>query len=443
MYCGSAPPKYLGMVFFGFTYVWMGLAAFAQSASESWSLGYSLSEGIQLEGALIVVVGIAMYDVGRVLSRRIRSRHGAAFSSVRVRRLSSTRVRLLAWIVLLSSPVAIVALGGLGALFSNRTIEAGVLFPSGVVNGVAQAPSDILPGTLLADGTTVLSFVALYAWLLIRRERKRAGLRSSAWDRVLLGGLVIVNVIVNNPLSNPRQWFGTVVIALALALPISRTTRGKMIFVAGMLVATSILFTYGNAFRGSSYTSQGEQGKIVQTWLGPDYDAAVEVAATAQYVQVEGLSYGQDLAGDVLFWVPRRFWTSKPIGTGYTLGYFFGTATPNVAAPLWAEGFIDFGWVGVIIFLLTLGLVSALLDRGTTPNYGTLELRSLILPLLAGYSFIFLRGPILPAMPVLTVFSIALWLLCPRVSNEPVRVVRGRDDGDARLPTKVRTSVLM
>ena len=65
-YFGNAPPKYMAIVFFGFTYVWMGLAAFAQSASQSWPFGYAFSQSTQLEGAIIVAVGIIAYEAGRV-----------------------------------------------------------------------------------------------------------------------------------------------------------------------------------------------------------------------------------------------------------------------------------------------------------------------------------------------------------------------------------------
>ena len=70
IYCGNAPPRYLAIVFFGFTYVWMGLAAFTQSALQSWPFGYTFDQGIQLEGAAIVALGILTYEAGRLLSRK-------------------------------------------------------------------------------------------------------------------------------------------------------------------------------------------------------------------------------------------------------------------------------------------------------------------------------------------------------------------------------------
>ena len=124
----------------------------------------------------------------------------------------------------------------------------------------------------------------------------------------------MVNVIVNNPLSNARQWFGTVVVALALALPIFRTMFGKVAFVACMLIGTALLFSLGNAVRYTTYSNRIPQSSIVQTWqLSGDYDAATEVTAAVDYAEINGLSYGRQLAGDVLFWVPQRFWRTNPL----------------------------------------------------------------------------------------------------------------------------------
>jgi hypothetical protein len=43
---------------------------------------------------------------------------------------------------------------------------------------------------------------------------------------------------------------------------------------------------------------------------------------------------------------------------------------------------------------------------------GVLERGRILLPLLAGYSIIILRGSLLQAMDLVTVFCLLLWLLC-------------------------------
>ncbi len=415
-YCHGGPPKYLGIAFFGFTYVWLGLAAFAQTVSQVWPLRYSFTDDIQAQAALVVVVGTLSYDVGRLMRSRLRRVNRVHRETTR--RLSLRRVLLLSCSVIVLSPLAITLLGGLGVLFSNRQTADNALYPSGIANGVAQSQLDILPGTLLKDAVGVLAFVALYSlWILIREDRD-ATARSRRWHFVLLGSLVIVNVIVNNPLSTGRQWFGTIVVASALAIPLVRGAISKTAFVICMLIGTSALFSLGNAFRGPSTVATGEAAGVIRNLqTSPDYDAAAEVAATANYVSLVGNTDGGELVGAVLFWVPRRIWPDKSIGTGYLLGYFFGTATPNLSAPLWAEGYIDFGWPGVILFLMAAGYLSEALDRSWSEKTAS-GLVGVMVPLLAGYSFILLRGPLLPAMPRLAVFVIAVWLLCAPIRSQ-------------------------
>ena len=116
MTCRSGPPQYMAVAFFGFTYVWMGLAAVAQSFSQSlslvWPAGFSFDQSLQLQSAVIVLLGIITYDVGRLLTCT-RRKGVLGDSPTRARRLSMTRVRLLGWIVLFASPAAIILLGGL------------------------------------------------------------------------------------------------------------------------------------------------------------------------------------------------------------------------------------------------------------------------------------------------------------------------------------------
>jgi hypothetical protein len=228
-----------------------------------------------------------------------------------------------------------------------------------------------------------------------------------------------VNIVINSPFANARYWLGTIVIALVLAHPFFLRWSGKVAFVGCILVGTAIIFPYGNVFRNAS-AYQVVQGlsvvRVIQT--DPDYDASFMVEATVQYVEVKGLSVGGQLLGAATFWVPRQLWPAKPTDTGFLLGYFLGTGTANLSAPLWAEGFIDFGWLGTAAYMLLVGYGSASLDRRWGEKVGPLDRSRILLPLLGGYSFILLRGSLLQAMGPLTVFCLLLWLLCRKTGAD-------------------------
>ena len=82
-----------------------------------------------------------------------------------------------------------------------------------------------------------------------------------------------------------------------------------------------------------------------------------------KYVEEFGISWGNQLLGAILFFVPRSIWPSKPLGTGHTAivaldQHYFS----NVSAPLIAEGYVNFGIVGVVLFALAAGWIFRKLD---------------------------------------------------------------------------------
>lgn len=416
MLLDGARPRYLGIVFFAFVYVWMGLAAVAQVASQTWPWGIVLSQDIQLQGALLVAAGTILYDVGRLCSRVFR-REMPASAPDKVRRLSTSRTVALGWIVVITFPVAVYSLGGLAAQFQNRDAASAALFPAGIINGVVQ--QQVLLGALARDGWTGLAFVAIYALLIVMRERRKAQLPARVSMRVLLGCLVCVNVVVNSPFANARYWLGTIVIALLLSHPFFLRWSGKVAFVGAILVGTAVLFPYGNVFRTANGSQALEVPSVVRAFeTQADYDASFTVQAAVEYVDVNGLSKGRQLLGTVGFLVPRQLWPAKPTDTGFLLGDFLGTPTTNLSAPIWAEGFIDFGWLGTAAYLLLVGYGSARLDGGWGEQVGPLDRGRTLLPLLAGYSIIILRGSLLQAMGLLAVFCVFLWLLCTKESDQ-------------------------
>ena len=441
MFLDPARPQYLGIVFFVFVYVWMGLASVAQTASQTWPFGITLSEGIQLQGALLIAGGVIMFDAGRLLRRQLRRqlhRERQVIVPAKVRRLSSSRVILLCWIVIITSPLAVFMLGGLTAQFQNRLAAFAALYPGGVINGVVQ--QQILFGALARDGWTVLAFVALYALLLVMRERRTAKLPARTSHVILLLCVCGVNVVINSPFANARFWMGTIVIALLLSRRFFLTWPGKAVFLTAILIGTAVIFPYGNVFRTANYQIPPGYGVVSAFETDPDYDASFEVAATVQYTQLNGLSVGQQLLGDVAFWVPRQLWPGKPTDTGYIIGYFLNTPTPNVSAPLWAEGFIDFGWLGGAAYLLFAGYASGALDGAWGRGVGPLDFSRLLLPLLAGYSVILLRGSLLQAMAQLTAFCLLIWLICTYSGGirSPVSAESRSEGSELRSPVTGR-----
>ncbi len=128
------------------------------------------------------------------------------------------------------------------------------------------------------------------------------------------------------------------------------------------------------------------------------YDAWANLVASIQFVQTEGLQYGRQVGGALLFFVPRSIWLDKPISSGQLLGDYLverhGLWFTNISFPFPAEGYIDFGVFGIIGYALLLGWYAQRLDFFI--NRGGIVNRASAL-YFAFYLTFVMRGSFLPA----------------------------------------------
>jgi hypothetical protein len=91
-------------------------------------------------------------------------------------------------------------------------------------------------------------------------------------------------------------------------------------------------------------------------------------------------------------------------------GYSFS----NLSAPLWAEGYINFGIIGVVVLFFVFGVLVQRLDSQGAAALrlgGALALPASILPF---YVFILLRGSLLQATGSLVVMIGSMWFIRTR-----------------------------
>lgn len=98
--------------------------------------------------------------------------------------------------------------------------------------------------------------------------------------------------------------------------------------------------------------------------LNANFDAHQIFISILRWIQMDGITWGKQLLGAVFFFIPRKIWPSKALGTGQTA--FIQTNQhwyTNVSAPLPSEGFANFGVLGIIIFAVIIGYAVYKLDR--------------------------------------------------------------------------------
>ena len=75
------------------------------------------------------------------------------------------------------------------------------------------------------------------------------------------------------------------------------------------------------------------------------------------------ITWGQQLLGSFLFFIPISLWENKPTGSGGLIAESSGFDWFNVSGNYFAEGYINFGFFGIIFFLLILIFLITINDR--------------------------------------------------------------------------------
>jgi hypothetical protein len=97
------------------------------------------------------------------------------------------------------------------------------------------------------------------------------------------------------------------------------------------------------------------------------FDGYENLCHAIDYVRDKGIVWGRQLLGAVLFWIPRAWWPTKPIGsaayiaTSY-LATSFNVTFTNLASPLLQEAYLNLGTIGVVITYWIAGYFSGLCD---------------------------------------------------------------------------------
>jgi hypothetical protein len=139
--------------------------------------------------------------------------------------------------------------------------------------------------------------------------------------------------------------------------------------------------TFANTAREVGVAIRGLPGDL-------NFDSFQMIGYTTGYTDQFGYSWGNQILLPAFFWVPRSIWNSKPIGTPDMVAENANFLHFNVSSPLWAEGFINFGIPGLILFLLLFGLAARSADESLAHKSIRLPFATIISSFFAANTFI-------------------------------------------------------
>jgi hypothetical protein len=382
----TGTPAVLDISFWCFVLVFFGISAVVQLHDGSFPLpggGYTRGE---VAGAQIrVLVGCLAYAFGRRVVPARRERRPLRWQ------LSAPRARRLGYFGLVALGLA-VALRGLKPFFTSRDALTGALLNASTDGSLQFNHLPDKAGGLLLDAAVRVP-VLIAVCVLLRPGASRRG-------KLLILALLVGNLIANNPIGNARYWFGTAFVAFcATRIRFDRKWMAAG-FILGALSISLFAYAYLDLFRrtGGAQIEQGTPAQLVRSSV--DFGMFQQELNASRYVDRHGILFGRQLTGTVFLLVPRKVWPDKPVDTGDVIGSDTGF---NVAASLWSEMYVDFGYLGVAVGFAGLGMLFGALDRRFAEDGN--EVLLAFLPPLAAFEIFFLRGSLQPAwaelLPVL------------------------------------------
>ncbi|WP_455354772.1 hypothetical protein [Streptomyces sp. SYSU K217416] len=406
----STTVRLVAFGFWLFTYVWLGLAPLAMLATDEYPLDYRSGESTAFTATVLIEVGLLAYSAGAALAARHATDRSVVLEAVLSRRVSPLPVLLLCALACVLAVALIPQQGGLEAFFTSRQAvrEAGAV----------ADPAHSATRVLVAWSIAVPAFWALVA--LVHVPRLKNGdrlLRGLRW--MLLPLLLALNVVVNNPISRPRFWAGTVLLTLLFASSRMCRPRAFRIAAATLMATVLLVFPYSDYFRYDEREAVTVVSLAEQFTTNMDYDAYQQMQTGVDYAQDTGFSPSSAL-GPVLFMVPRSAWPDKPQAGGIQIAQFAGYDFHNLSAPLWIESYLWAGFPSVIVVFCLLGAVGRRTDdiRHRIRD-GHATLAALLVPAFAMYQLILLRGSLMGIVGPLFLLVTIPFLITTRGAPTP------------------------
>lgn len=247
-----------------------------------------------------------------------------------------------------------------------------------------------------------LFFVPTALFLIALADFKSSSARRSFLHVLLLVLLFGLVMATQNPGTEKRNGLGPVYLAVLFLLfrPQFQRKGVQVAWLSGVLLVlfpvTALLTTIPWRYLNEVNIAWDF---MADHFLTTHYDAWANIYSAIEMAGRNGLSGGKQLMGALLFYVPSGWWSGKPLATGIEIGNYLMTFYTmwfnNLSAPLIAEGFLDFGYLGVVAYATALAAVVKGIERWAAP--GRAPMSQAIAIYLAFFLVFLLRGSMMIA----------------------------------------------
>lgn len=233
--------------------------------------------------------------------------------------------------------------------------------------------------------------------------------------------LLIISLIAVFPTSLSRNAVAMYWLPIVL-LMLWKLFRKENIFLVVMFVGYFVIFPFMDNFR---YFNGKVSFKFSLDYLNTmNFDSGQNLLYV---IKNDIVTNGRQLLGALLFFVPRRIWPNKPIGSGAFVAGFSPGSFSNISMPYFGEGYVNFGYLGVLFFTLVISYISAKMDKAfwkKSKNEFVLD-DGYFLIMVGSFTFI-LRGDLMSSIAYTSGFLLTYFViskLCVKVNSRFLKVI--------------------
>lgn len=394
-------PYSLNRMFWLFVLMAFGLVPTYQAAVRHFPWDTEIAFPTLLKTNMLVLLGIAGYQLARWICDSLYEEQIVLIRG-RVGRNLVRNYIIIGTLVLLFIFTGYTALIGIRHIWLKGQID--IRWGERLSSATYLVVEKLIRGPVL--------YLMLLTALLYRLRRI-----SKAW----MTGILLLCFWINFPLALPRYLQATVCLAVLLSFgghfwQRQRQAFSWLILAAWVLVYPLMGVSRWGAERGRKMLQESDK-VFRQSFVSGDFDSYATLARTIDYTALHGRSGGRQLLTASLFFVPRNYWPEKSVGSGALVYGDLGFSFTNMASPLFAEGYIDFGWPGTFLYAFVIGLFAARYDRHYwrwrlhRAAEGDFSFLTLFYPAFLFLFFFLLRGDLLSSLSAIAGLSGTAWLL--------------------------------
>ena len=392
------------LIYWIFMYFFMFFAPLIQYLLNKFPWNGDVSETEIVQANTVVFLFVLLYMLGQQMSKRavlkMQWKKGKADFLTSDLQFSH---RVAAVMTLICCMLAFYALlkAGLHGIVASRS-QATKVFYSGSNTTIRLIVESVIP--------------AFMAYVTAESAQKVCNKAENPFRFIVLCLCILICFF---PTAIPRYKMATIYGTIAvIAFPqIKKKDRFFWLFVVALFIVFPIFNTFRRELSLDKSLSVFGNG-VLSTYTNADYDAYRMLVSCLRYVKDEGCTWGSQALGAFLFFVPRSIWPSKPVGSGSVLirNEFGNDYFSNVSCPLVAEGYINFGLVGVALFGFLLGLFIEKTDNLYRNNNRNLKNDFSPYYFLVFQMFFLLRGDLMSGIAYTLAF-VLMGLILKKVSE--------------------------